>query len=205
MGPSPEGASIADQGLGWKNRSGAGKGSDTFTSGLEGAWTSNPVQWDNEFVENLYAYDWELTTSPAGKWQYAPENANAAASVPDAHDPSETHAPMMLTTDLALRINPEYEAITKRFLGNPADLEQAFAKAWFKLIHRDMGPRSRYLGPLVPEEPLLWQDPVPDVDHQLIGERDIEDLKRTALASGLPVSSLGIDRLGCGGQRSAAD
>ncbi len=190
VGPSPEGASIADQGLGWKNRSGTGKGGDTFTSGLEGAWTSNPVQWDNEFVENLYAYDWELTTSPAGKWQFTPENAADAASVPDAHDPSRKHAPMMLTTDLALRIDQEYEAITKRFLENPADLEEAFARAWFKLIHRDMGPRSRYLGPLVPEEPLLWQDPVPDVDHQLIGEREIEDLKRTVLASGLSVSSL---------------
>ena len=190
VGPSPEGASIADQGLGWKNSFGTGQGGDTFTSGLEGAWTSNPVQWDNEFVENLYAYDWELTKSPADKWQFAPENAADAAIVPDAHDPSRKHAPMMLTTDLALRIDPEYEAITKRFLENPADLEGAFARAWFKLIHRDMGPRSRYLGPLVPEEPLLWQDPVPDVDHQLIGERDIEDLKDRVLASGLPVSRL---------------
>ena len=190
VGPSPEAASIENQGLGWKNSFGTGKGGDAFTSGLEGAWTSNPVQWDNEFVENLYAYGWELTKSPAGKWQFAPENAADAASVPDAHDPSKKHAPMMLTTDLALKIDPEYAPITKRFLENPADLERAFARAWFKLIHRDMGPRSRYLGPLVPEEPLLWQDPVPDVDHQLIEERDIEDLKDRVLASGLPVSRL---------------
>ena len=190
VGPSPEGASMEDQGLGWHNSFGAGKGSDTFTSGLEGAWTSNPVKWDNEFVENLYAYDWELTTSPAGKWQFAPENAADAASVPDAHDPSKKHAPMMLTTDLALRIDPDYAPITQRFLENPAELEDTFARAWFKLIHRDMGPRSRYLGPLVPEEPLLWQDPVPDVDHQLIDELDIEYLTGMILASGLSVSNL---------------
>ena len=190
VGPSPEDAGMADQGLGWKNSFRTGKGGDTFTSGLEGAWTSDPVKWDNEFVENLYAQDWELTKSPAGKWQYAPENAADAANVPDAHDPSKKHAPMMLTTDLALMIDPEYALITRRFLEDPADLERAFARAWFKLIHRDMGPRSRYLGPLVPEEPLLWQDPVPDVDHQLIGELEIQDLKRKVLASGLSVSSL---------------
>ena len=190
VGPEPEGAGIEEQGLGWKNSFGTGRGGDTFTSGLEGAWTSNPVQWDNEFVENLHAYDWELTKSPAGKWQYTPGNAAEAATVPDAHEPSRQHPPMMLTTDLSLRMDPEYAPIAKRFLENPADLEGAFAKAWFKLIHRDMGPRSRYLGPLVPTEPLLWQDPVPEVGHPLIGERDVADLKSRVLTSGLPVSRL---------------
>ena len=190
VGPDPEGASIEEQGLGWKNSSGSGKGSDTFTSGLEGAWTTNPVQWDNNFFENLHGYEWELTKSPAGKSQYAPKNAVEVATVPDAHDPSKKHAPMMLTTDLSLMADPDYGLISQRFLENPADLEDAFARAWFKLIHRDMGPRSRYLGPLIPEEPLLWQDPVPDVDHQLIGDQDIADLKAQVLASGLSVSQL---------------
>ena len=190
VGPDPEGASMEEQGLGWKNSSGSGKGSDTFTSGLEGAWTTNPVQWDNNFFENLHGYEWELTKSPAGKSQYAPKNAVEVATVPDAHDPSKKHAPMMLTTDLSLMADPDYGVISQRFLKNPADLEDAFARAWFKLIHRDMGPRSRYLGPLVPEEPLLWQDPVPSVDHQLIGDQDIADLKAQVLASGLSVSQL---------------
>ena len=190
VGPEPEGASMEEQGLGWKNSFGSGKGNDTFTSGLEGAWTDNPVKWDNNFMENLHKYDWELTKSPAGKCQYAPKNAPEAATVPDAHDPGKKHAPMMLTTDLSLREDPEYAPIAKRFLENPADLEDAFAKAWFKLLHRDMGPRSRYVGPLVPTEPLLWQDPVPEVDHELVGEMDIADLKAKVLASGLSVSQL---------------
>ncbi len=190
VGPDPEGASMEEQGLGWKNSSGSGKGSDSFTSGLEGAWTTNPVQWDNNFFENLHRYEWELTKSPAGKSQYAPQNAAEVATVPDAHDPSKQHAPMMLTTDLSLRMDSDYAPISRRFLENPAELEDAFARAWFKLLHRDMGPRSRYLGPLVPEEPLLWQDPVPDVDHPLIGGQDIADLKAKVLASGLSVSQL---------------
>ena len=190
VGPDPEGASMEEQGLGWKNSAGSGKGSDTFTSGLEGAWTTNPVQWDNNFFENLHRYEWELTKSPAGKSQYAPRNAAEVATVPDAHDPSKQHAPMMLTTDLSLRMESDYASIARRFLESPAELEDAFARAWFKLLHRDMGPRSRYIGPLVPEEPLLWQDPVPDVDHQLIGDQDIADLKAKVLASGLPVSQL---------------
>ena len=190
VGPDPEGASMEEQGLGWKNSSGSGKGSDSFTSGLEGAWTTNPVQWDNNFFENLHRYEWELTKSPAGKSQYAPKNAAEVATVPDAHDPSKKHAPMMLTTDLSLRMDSDYAPISRRFLENPAELEDAFARAWFKLLHRDMGPRSRYLGPLVPSEPLLWQDPVPDADHQLIGDQDIADLKAQVLASGLSVSQL---------------
>ena len=190
VGPEPEGACIHQQGLGWKSSHGSGKAGDTITSGLEGAWTSNPVKWDNEFVENLYAHDWELTKSPAGKCQYAPKNAATVANVPDAHDPAKKHAPMMLTTDLSLKVDPDYAAITKRFLERPADLEDAFARAWFKLLHRDMGPRSRYIGPLVPEEPLLWQDPVPAVDHEVIGDQDIAGLKAKVLASGLSVSQL---------------
>ena len=190
VGPEPEGASIEEQGLGWSNSFGSGKGSDTITSGLEGAWTTNPVRWDNNFLENLHSYDWELTKSPAGKSQYAPKNASAVATVPDAHDPSKKHAPMMLTTDLSLRMDPVYGPISKRFLENPEELADAFARAWYKLIHRDMGPRSRYLGPLVQAEPQLWQDPVPDVDHELIGEQDIADLKAKVLALGLSVSQL---------------
>ena len=148
------------------------------------------MKWDNEFVENLYGHEWELTKSPAGKSQYTPRNASEAANVPDAHDPSKKHAPMMLTTDLSLKEDPEYAAITQRFLERPADLEDAFARAWFKLLHRDMGPRSRYVGPLVPAEPLLWQDPVPEVDHELVDEQDIADLKATVMASGVSVSRL---------------
>ena len=190
VGPEPERANIEEQGFGWKNSSGSGKGSDAFTSGLEGAWTTNPVRWDNDFLENLHSYEWELIKSPAGKSQYVPKNAAEVAAVPDAHDPSTKHAPMMLTTDLSLKADPAYAQISKRFLESPAELEEAFARAWFKLIHRDMGPRSRYLGPLVPKESLLWQDPIPDVDHQLIGEQDIAGLKAKVLASGLSISQL---------------
>ena len=190
VGAEPEAAGIEEQGLGWTSSFGSGKGGDTITSGLEGAWTENPVKWDNNFMENLHQYEWALTKSPAGASQYEPENASDVATVPDAHDPSKKHAPMMLTTDLSLRMDPDYAPISKRFLENPGDLEDAFAKAWFKLLHRDMGPTSRYVGPLVPEEPQLWQDPVPEVDHELIGEREIADLKVRVLASGLSVSRL---------------
>ena len=190
VGAEPEGADIDEQGLGWTSSFGSGKGADTITSGLEGAWTENPVKWDNNFMENLHQYEWQLTKSPAGASQYEPENASDVATVPDAHDPSKKHAPMMLTTDLSLRMDPDYAPISKRFLENPDDLADAFAKAWFKLLHRDMGPTSRYLGPLVPTEPQLWQDPVPAVDHELIGEQDIADLKASVLATGLSVSQL---------------
>ena len=190
VGPEPEGAGIEEQGFGWRNRAGSGAGVDTVTSGLEGAWTDNPVRWDNNFFENLHGHEWELVQSPAGKSQYAPVNAPAVATVPDAHDPAKSHPPMMLTTDLSLRMDPDYAPIARRFLERPAEFEDAFARAWFKLIHRDMGPRSRYLGPLVPEEPLLWQDPVPDVDHELVGEADVAALKRRVLDAGLLVSQL---------------
>ena len=190
IGPSPEGASIEEQGLGWKNSFGSGKGIDTFTSGLEGAWTANPVKWDNDFMENLHNYEWELTRSPAGKSQFVPKNCGGIATVVDAHDQSKKHPPMMLTTDLSLRMDRNYAPIARRFFDSPADLEDAFAKAWFKLTHRDMGPRSRYLGPLVPAEPLLWQDPIPEVDHRLIEGPDIADLKAKVLASGLSVSQM---------------
>ena len=190
VGPEPEGAGIEEQGFGWRNRAGSGAGADTVTSGLEGAWTDNPCKWDNNFFENLHGHEWELVQSPAGKSQYAPVNAPAVATVPDAHDPSKTHPPMMLTTDLSLRMDPDYAPIARRFLESPAEFEDAFARAWFKLIHRDMGPRSRYLGPLVPDEPLLWQDPVPEVDHELVGEADVAALKRRVLDAGLLVSQL---------------
>ena len=190
VGAEPEGAGMDEQGLGWTSSFGSGKGGDTITSGLEGAWTEDPVKWDNNFMENLHQHEWELTKSPAGASQYAPENASEVATVADAHDPSKKHAPMMLTTDLSLKMDPDYALISKRFLENPDDLADAFAKAWFKLLHRDMGPCSRYLGPLVPTEPQLWQDPIPDVDHDLIGEQDIADLKTRVLATGLSVSQL---------------
>ena len=190
VGAEPEGAGLEEQGLGWKNGHGAGKAGDTITSGLEGAWTNEPTKWDNNFMENLHQHEWELTKSPAGKSQYTPANAAEVATVPDAHDPAKKHAPFMLTTDLSLREDPVYAPISQRFLDNPADLADAFAKAWFKLLHRDMGPRSRYLGPLVPAAPQLWQDPVPDVDHELIGEQDIAHLKAEVLASGLSVTQL---------------
>ncbi len=191
IGPEPEGASLEEQGFGWKNRFGSGKGDDTITSGLEGPWTNNPTKWDNGFLDNLYNHDYELTTSPAGAKQYAPK-PNAAGVVPtapDAHDPSKRQTTMMLTTDLALKQSPIYAAISKRFHEHPEQLNDAFAKAWYKLLHRDMGPASRYLGPWVPP-PQLWQDPVPAVDHELIGEQDIADLKGKILASGLSVSQL---------------
>jgi catalase-peroxidase len=189
VGPEPEGAPMEEQGLGWKNSFGSGKGPDTITSGLEGAWTNEPTKWDNGFLENLHKYDWELTTSPAGAFQYKPKNPEAQNTVPDAHDPSKRHAPMMLTTDLALKTDPIYAPIAKRFHENPDQLSEAFAKAWYKLLHRDMGPLSRYLGPWVPE-PQLWQDPIPAVDHELIGEQDIAALKSKILASGLSISQL---------------
>jgi catalase-peroxidase len=189
VGPDPEGATLAEQGLGWTNKFGSGKGFHTITSGLEGAWTNEPTKWDNGFLENLYKYDWKLTTSPAGAKQWAPSNPEAQGTVPDAHDPSKRHAPMMLTTDLALRTDPSYTTITKRFRENPDQLAEAFGKAWYKLLHRDMGPVSRYLGPWVPE-PQLWQDPVPAVDHELIGQQEITALKAKLLASGLSISQL---------------
>ena len=190
VGPEPEGASLEEQGLGWTSRFGSGKAGDAITSGLEGAWTTDPVKWDNNYFDNLFGYEWELTKSPAGKSQYAPKNASAEGTVPDAHDPSKKHAPMMLTTDLSLRMDPDYAPIAKRFHENPEEFADAFAKAWFKLIHRDMGPRSRYLGSLVPAEPQLWQDPVPAVTHELIGEHDIAALKGKILAAGLSISQL---------------
>lgn len=188
-GPEPEGASLEEQGLGWTNRFRTGKGPDTITSGLEGAWTSNPVKWDNGYFENLFGHEWELTKSPAGAFQWTPKNGAAQGTVPDAHDPSKKHAPMMFTTDLALRLDPVYAPIAKRFHKNPKEFAEAFAKAWYKLTHRDMGPVARLLGRLVPP-PQLWQDPVPAVDHELIGEKDVAQLKAQTLASGLTVSQL---------------
>src|SRR5271157_1455715 len=190
VGPEPEGAGIEEQGFGWKNTFGSGKGADAISSGLEGAWTTNPVKWDNNYFDNLFGYEWELTKSPAGAHQWTPKDASAAGTVPDAHDPSKKHAPMMFTTDLALKVDPSYAKISKRFHENPQAFADAFAKAWYKLTHRDMGPVSRYLGPLVPAQPLLWQDPVPAVDHELIGGQDIAALKAKILASGLSISQL---------------
>ena len=189
IGPEPEGCPVEEQGLGWRNTFGTGKGPDAVTSGLEGAWTNEPTKWDNGYLDNLFKYDYELTTSPAGAQQWTPKNPEAQGTVPDAHDPSKRHAPMMLTTDLALKVDPIYAPIAKRFHENPDQLADAFAKAWYKLLHRDMGPVSRYLGPWVPE-PQLWQDPVPAVDHELIGEEDIAALKDKILASGLSISQL---------------
>jgi catalase-peroxidase len=189
VGREPEGCPLEAQGLGWKNMSGSGMGSDTMTSGLEGAWTNEPIRWDNGYLDNLFGYDWDLVKSPAGAWQWTPTDPAATDKVPDAHDPSKRHAPMMLTTDLALRADPVYAPIAKRFHEQPDQLAEAFAKAWFKLLHRDMGPVSRYLGPWVPE-PQLWQDPVPTVDHELIDEADIAALKATILASGLSIPRL---------------
>jgi catalase-peroxidase len=188
-GPDPEACAVEEQGFGWRNKFGTGKGADTITSGLEGAWTNNPVKWDNGYFANLFGYDWELTKSPAGAFQWTPKDAKAKGTVPDAHDPKKKHAPMMFTTDLALKMDPVYAPISKRFHESPDKLADAFAKAWYKLTHRDMGPVSRLLGPLVPP-PQLWQDPVPKVDHELIGEKDIADLKAKILASGLSTSQL---------------
>ncbi len=190
LGPDPEAAPLEAQGLGWASSYGTGKGADTITSGLEGAWTNNPTRWDNGFLENLFKYEWELVKSPAGAHQWAPKNPEAQGTVPDAHDPNKRTAPMMLTTDLALRVDPTYEKIARRFYEHPEELAEAFAKAWFKLTHRDMGPISRYLGPEVPKEPQIWQDPVPPVDHELIDAQDIAALKQRILASGLTVAEL---------------
>jgi catalase-peroxidase len=190
LGPEPEGAPLEEQGLGWRNSFGTGVGDDAITSGLEVTWTAHPTRWDNGFFENLFGYEWELTKSPAGAFQWRPTDRAADDTVPDAHDATKRHAPMMLTTDLALRFDPVYEPISRRFYEHPDQFAHAFARAWFKLTHRDMGPVSRYLGPEVPAEQLLWQDPVPAVDHELVGERDVAVLKQRILASGLSVSEL---------------
>jgi catalase-peroxidase len=189
IGPEPEAAPIEQQGFGWKNSVNGGHGANTLTSGLEGAWTQEPTKWDNSFLANLFEFEWELTESPAGAKQWTPKNPEAQGTVPDAHDASKRHAPMMLTSDLALRLDPDYEPIARRFYENPDELADAFARAWYKLLHRDMGPVSRYLGPWV-AEPQLWQDPVPPVDHELISDADVAELKAKILASGLPVSRL---------------
>jgi catalase-peroxidase len=190
IGPDPEAAPLELQGLGWKNSFGTGNGGDTWTSGLEGIWTATPVKWDNSFFTNLFEYEWELTKSPAGANQWTAKDAEAQGTVPDAHDPSRTHAPVMLTTDLSLKLDPTYGPISRRFYENPDEFADAFARAWYKLTHRDMGPVSRYLGPLVPAEELLWQDPVPAVDHELIGDAEIAALKAKILGAGLSVSQL---------------
>ena len=190
VGPEPEGATIEEQGLGWKNKFGTGKGGDAITSGLEVIWTTTPTQWSNNFFSNLFGFEWELTKSPAGAYQWTPKNGAGAGTVPDPHDPSKRRTPSMLTTDLALRLDPAYEKISRRFFEHPDQFADAFARAWFKLTHRDMGPIVRYLGPLVPKETLIWQDPIPAVDHPLIGEADIAALKAKILASGLSVSEL---------------
>ena len=190
VGPDPEGASLEEQGLGWKNSYGSGNAADTITSGLEGAWTTEPAKWDNNYFENLFGYEWDLVKSPAGAMQWIPSDPAAADTVPDAHDPSKKHAPIMFTTDLALKMDPIYAPISKRFHENPEEFADAFAKAWYKLTHRDMGPRTRCLGSLVPAEPQLWQDPVPDVDHELVGEQQIADLKARIIASGISISHL---------------
>jgi len=190
MGPEPAAASIEEQNLGWKNTFNSGKGNDTITSGLEGTWTKTPTKWSNNFFENLFDYEWELTKSPAGAHQWKPKGQAGAGSIPDAHDQSKRNQPFMLTTDLSLRFDPEYGKISRRFYENPDEFRDAFARAWFKLTHRDMGPRTRYLGPDVPEEELIWQDPVPSVTHELINDKDIAELKVKIFASGLSVSEL---------------
>ncbi|NBU17546.1 MAG: catalase-peroxidase, partial [Actinobacteria bacterium] len=189
VGPEPEGAALEEMGLGWKNTFGKGNGADTITSGLEGAWSSTPTRWSNEYLKNLWGYEWELTKSPAGAHQWTPKGGAAKDTVPDAHDKSKLHAPMMFTSDIALKVDPAYAKITKRWLDNPAEFADAFAKAWYKLTHRDMGPHARCLGPHVPPAQ-LWQDPVPSVDHLLIDSADIELLKKTLLASGLTTAQL---------------
>jgi len=190
LGPEPEAAPLEEQGLGWKNTYRSGKGPDTITSGLEGAWTPTPTKWDNTFLEILFKYEWNLEKSPAGAWQWVAVNPDPEDMVPDAHDPEKRYKPIMLTTDLALRMDPDYAKISRRFLEHPEELEDAFARAWFKLTHRDMGPKSRYLGPEVPEEDLIWQDPLPPVDHELIDEQDAANLKKRILDSGLSVTEL---------------
>ena len=190
VGPEPEGASIEEMGLGWKSRHGSGKGNDTISSGLEGAWTPNPTQWDMGYFDMLFGYEWELTKSPAGAWQWAPKDVADKDLAPSAHDPSKRVPTMMTTADMAMRMDPIYEPISRRFHENPEEFADAFARAWFKLTHRDMGPRARYLGPEVPKEELIWQDPIPAVDHKLIDKKDVADLKSKILASGLTVSQL---------------
>jgi catalase-peroxidase len=190
VGPEPEGAPLQEQGLGWKNSFGTGSGADTISSGLEGAWTPTPTKWDNSYFETLFGYEWEKTTSPAGATQWIPTDAAAGSAVPDAHDSAKKHAPVMFTTDLALRMDPIYEPISRRFLENPAELADAFARAWFKLTHRDMGPIQRYLGPLVPTEELIWQDRIPPLTHELLSKEDVANIKAKVLASGLSISQL---------------
>jgi catalase-peroxidase len=190
VGPEPEGAPMEQLGLGWKNKLGTGKGVDSTTSGLEGAWTPTPTKWDTSYFDTLFGYEWELTTSPAGAKQWTPKNPEAKGTVPDAHDPSRKHAPMMTTADMAMRMDPAYEKVSRRYHENPQEFADAFARAWFKLTHRDMGPITRYLGPEVPREELIWQDPVPPVDHELINEADIAALKAKVLESGLSISEL---------------
>ena len=190
VGPEPEAAGLEEQGLGWKSSYKSGKAGDAIGSGIEGAWKPNPTQWDMGYLETLFKYDWDLVKSPAGAWQWVPTDPAASTTVEDAHDPAKRHAPMMTTADLSLRMDPIYNKIARRFLQNPAEFEDAFARAWFKLTHRDMGPRSRYLGPEVPAEDLIWQDPVPPVDHELIDEQDIASLTQSLLASGLSISQL---------------
>ncbi|MDZ4813978.1 MAG: catalase/peroxidase HPI [Pseudomonadota bacterium] len=190
VGREPEGAELEHQGLGWVNSFGSGIGGHAITSGIEGARTTNPIQWDNGYFENLFGYDWELTKSPAGAHQWKPTDPGAASTVPDAHDPTKRHAPMMTTADMAMRMDPIYEKISRHFMANPQEFHDAFARAWFKLTHRDMGPRARYLGKLVPNEVLIWQDPIPAVDHALVNARDIAALKAKVLASGLSISQL---------------
>ena len=190
VGPEPEGAPIEQQGMGWKSSFGSGKAGDAITSGIEGAWTATPTTWDNSYFDTLFGYEWELTRSPAGAWQWKPANGAGSNTVPDAHDPDKRHAPMMTTADMAMRMDPIYESISRRFHENPDEFADAFARAWFKLTHRDMGPRARYLGPEVPAEELIWQDPIPAVTHELINEQDIAALKSRILASGLSVSQL---------------
>jgi catalase-peroxidase len=190
VGPEPEGAGIDEQGLGWKNTFGSGKGVHAITSGIEGAWTNNPTQWDNGYFENLFGYEWELTKSPAGANQWTPKDKSASSNVPDAHDPNKRHAPMMTTADMAMRVDPAYEKISRHFMANPAEFADAFARAWFKLTHRDMGPRARYLGALVPKEELIWQDPIPTSDHKMVDDKDVAGLKAKVLASGLTIAQL---------------
>mgnify|MGYP000544629754 CR=1 FL=1 len=190
VGPEPEAAPLEQQGLGWKSSYGTGKGADAITSGLEGTWTNTPTTWDNSFWDILFGYEWELFESPAGAHQWRPKDGAGAGTVPDAHDPSKRTHPTMLTTDLSLRFDPIYEPISRRFYEDPDEFADAFARAWFKLTHRDMGPVARYLGPEVPAETLVWQDPVPDVDHELVDAADIADLKRRILDSGLSVGQL---------------
>ncbi len=190
VGPEPEGAPLQEQGLGWKNSFGTGSGADTISSGLEGAWTPTPTTWDNSYFETLFGYEWEKTMSPAGATQWIPTDAAVGSAVPDAHDPAKKHAPVMFTTDIALRMDPIYEPISRRFLENPAELADAFARAWFKLTHRDMGPIQRYLGPLVPTEELIWQDRIPQLTHELLSKEDVANIKAKVLASGLSISQL---------------